>query len=319
MDFKALKKISELDVFSLLVFKIIYETGFANLAAKELNVSAPKISRCLTSLRLIFEDELFYRRQQGLRATALAEHLYLPICNFCESASHIERIVQLGNKTNSSPVLNIAVTPIIMTSLAMALGHEDVMEKLGKVRIHLWDENSEDMIHQGDIDLGINFSPSCAPNLVSESLGSSASTSIIARTSHPIWNERDIRLDDLVEHPFLILEGIGFNDKLDPFQVFCRTLGLEEESVCRVNSIDKWFCHLLTMRSFAFMATSEAALINNFNELRVEKLSMVEREKLEGGGLQPIYHLIEKTSPYQRYCQDSRKIIVDTVIKVISA
>ena len=80
MDIQALKKVSELDVFSLLVFKLIYETGFANFAAKELAVSAPKISRCLTSLRAIFNDELFFRRQQGLKPTPLAERLYQPVC-----------------------------------------------------------------------------------------------------------------------------------------------------------------------------------------------------------------------------------------------
>ncbi|WP_144213338.1 LysR family transcriptional regulator [Shewanella donghaensis] len=319
MDFKALKKISELDVFSLLVFKIIYETGFANLAARELNVSAPKISRCLTSLRLIFEDELFYRRQQGLRATALAEHLYQPICNFCESASQIERIIQEGNSTNSSSVLNIAVTPGIITSLAMELGSESIMDKLGKVRIHIWNEHSEDLIHQGDIDIGINFSPASVTDLVSESLGVAKSTSIVARRNHDLWKSGNICLDDIAEHPFLILEGAGYNDKLDPFQVYCRQAGIEPSSVSRVRSSEEWFCHLLTMRSFSFMTPSEAKMAKNFSALRVETLSAVEREKLAGGGMNPQYHLIERTATYRPYCQDSRKLILDTVVGVITA
>ncbi|MDO6677219.1 LysR family transcriptional regulator [Shewanella sp. 4_MG-2023] len=319
MDFKALKKISELDVFCLLVFKTIYETGFANLAAKELNVSAPKISRCLTALRLTFDDELFYRRQQGLRPTALAEHLYKPICSFCESASNIERIVHEGNCTNSSTVLNIAVTPIIMTSLSMALGSDDIMDKLGKVRMHIWNEHSEELIHQGDIDLGINLGPASASDLLSESLGHSDSTSIVARTNHPIWGYDAISLDDIANYPFLLLDTKGFNDKLDFFQIYCRQSGIEPLNISRVSSIEEWFCHLLTMRSFSFIATSEAAVLNHFNALRVESLPETEREKLLGHGAAPQYHLIERTSSYRRYCDDSRKIIINSVLKLIAA
>ncbi|KPZ71115.1 HTH-type transcriptional regulator YidZ [Shewanella sp. P1-14-1] len=318
MDIKALKKISELDVFSLLVFKIIYETGFANLAAKELGVSAPKISRCLTALRLTFDDELFYRRQQGLKPTALAEHLYQPICEFCESASNIERIVCAGNKTNSSKVLNIAVTPIIINSLALSLGREEVMDKLGKVRLHLWNEYSEEKIHQGDIDLGINFGGACVTELESQVIGISTSTSIAARRNHPIWNSGYIDLEEISNYPFLILEGKGFNDKLDPFEIYCRQSGIEPPSISRVTSVSEWFCHLLTMRSFSFMSTAESKVLGSLDDLRVEKLPAFERQKLVGKCLSPEYNIIERSSPYRRYCENSREIILDSVKYLIS-
>ncbi|MEZ9165517.1 LysR family transcriptional regulator, partial [Shewanella sp. 10N.286.55.A9] len=74
----SLKKLSELDIFCLIVFKTLYENGHANSTATALQVSAPKVSRCLTQLRITFNDELFYRRQQGLKPTPLAEALYEP-------------------------------------------------------------------------------------------------------------------------------------------------------------------------------------------------------------------------------------------------
>ena len=318
MDIKALKKITELDIFSLLVFKIIYETGFANLAAKELSVSAPKISRCLTSLRLTFDDELFYRRQQGLKPTALAEHLYQPICDFCESAAHIERIACAGNSTNSSDILNIAVTPIIMTSLSMELGREEIMTTLGKIRVHLWNEHSEDKIHQGDIDLGINFSCACSTDLESEVIGESLSTSVIARQNHPIWDNSQICLDEMANYPFVILEGKGFNDKLDPFQIYCRQTGIEPPSINRMGTISEWFCHLLTMRSVSFMSTAESEMIAKIPDIRVERLPTYERNKLIGNGLELQYNIIERTEPYRRYCNNSRTIIIDSLKRVIS-
>ncbi|WP_153913584.1 LysR family transcriptional regulator [Shewanella sp. TC10] len=317
MDIKALKKISELDIFSLLVFKIIYETGFANLAARQLSVSAPKISRCLTSLRLTFDDELFYRRQQGLKPTALAEHLYQPICQFCESASNIERIACEGNNTNASNILNIAVTPIIMTSVSSALGREEVMEKLGKIRVHMWNEDSEEKIHQGDIDLGINLGSATSSELESEVIGTSPSTSIVARHNHPIWNNEYICLEDVANYPFLILEGMGFNDKLDPFQIYCRQTGIEPASVHRFTSIEDWFCHILTMRSVSFMSTAESAIFNNFDDVKVAKMDDFEREKLTGTSLAPQYNFIEKSAPYRRYCETSRKIILDSVLGIV--
>ncbi|RTR40900.1 LysR family transcriptional regulator [Shewanella canadensis] len=310
----ALKKISELDVFCLLVFKIIFQTGHANTAAKELNVSAPKISRCLTMLRATFDDELFYRRQLGLKPTPLAEHLYEPICRFCDSVAKIEQVAFEVNHYDSTPTLNIAVTPGIMASLSLILSNNDSLNSIGKIRLHPWKDDSAELIHSGGLDLGVAFDTSCHHDLNFEHLGTLDSVYLAGNTRHPIWERLPhLTLDDICKHPFLYLEGKGFNDKVDPLEVYSRQSGIELLSVEKVKGKEQWYSNLLTMGSLAFAPAVEAEICKNMPGIRIEQLPEEEVEKLHGNMLAPQYYLIEKPASHRRYTVENREMIINII------
>lgn len=107
MTSRLLKQLCELDIFTLMVFKNIYETGHANCTARDLAVSAPKVSRCLAALRLAFDDELFYRRQQKLKPTPLAESLYQPsVISFTQCIGWSNRFIRaVSPRTTSVSIL----------------------------------------------------------------------------------------------------------------------------------------------------------------------------------------------------------------------
>ena len=196
MDLQALKKVSELDVFSLMVFKFIYETGYANFAAKELAVSAPKISRCLTSLRIIFNDELFFRRQQGLKPTPLADRLYQPVCQLCDMFSQMERSVEENVNQCKRSVLHVAVSPNIITSVAIALS-ECPQDTVGKVRLHSWQADTEELIYNGELDFGIGYDTQDSHGLDVYPIASPSNISIVGNAKHPFWDNADnIKIED---------------------------------------------------------------------------------------------------------------------------
>lgn len=295
---ESLKKLTELDVFCLVVFKTLYENGHANTTATELQVSAPKISRCLTLLRTAFNDELFYRRQHGLKPTPLAEMLYEPICRFYQSVTHIERVASEVANPCQLPTLNIAVTQSIMSSLAIAISQHIDKEAIGNIRLHCWGKSSAEDIYNGELDLGISFDTSHSVELNNELIGSVDSVYLAGHIDHPIWHELpNITLEDIAIYPFLYLESKGFNDKVDPLELYCRNARITLNTIDKVSMKEEWFCHLMTMGSLAFTPAIEAYSSNAISALRTEPLPSKQVHLLHGQDgqlMSPKYYLVEK-------------------------
>ncbi|AZG72410.1 LysR family transcriptional regulator [Shewanella livingstonensis] len=316
MDIQALKKVSELDVFSLLVFKLIYETGFANFAAKELAVSAPKISRCLTSLRAIFNDELFFRRQQGLKPTPLAERLYLPVCQLCDMVSKIERVADDRLSHHQTPILHIAVSPSIITSVAIALSNIP-REIIGKVKLHSWQADTEELIYNGELDFGIGFETQDAHGLEASPIANVRSLCVVGNVNHVFWaGAEHIKLEDIIQHSIVYLRCKGFNNRIDPLELYCQTDGLLLEDIECVRNLEDWYWHMLTMDSLAITICNEGSFAQQIPQLRVERLPDSEFNKLNNVMAMPSYCLIERAEHYRRYSSDMKQMIID-IIKLL--
>ena len=313
MDIQTLKKVRELDVFSLLVFKLIYETGFANFAAKELAVSAPKISRCLTSLRVIFNDELFFRRQQGLKPTPLAERLYQPVCQLCDMFSQIERGADDRLNHHQTPILHIAVSPSIITSVAIALSHfpNDI---IGKVKLHSWQADTEELIYNGELDFGIGFETQDAHGLESYPIAKVNSLCVVGNCHHSFWDAYErIRLEDIIQHPLVYLRCRGLNDRIDPLELYCQTQGLLLENIEFVKKLEDWYWHMLTMGSLALTICNEGSFAKKIPQLRVERLPDAEFSKLNAVMPMPSYCLIERAEHYRRYSSERKQMIIKII------
>ena len=317
---ESLKKITELDVFCLVVFKTLYENGQANTTAIELQVSAPKISRCLTALRVAFNDELFYRRQHGLKPTPLAEQLYEPVCRFYQSIAHIEQVTSEVGDPALLPTLNIAVTQNIMISFAVAISQHLDKDALGNIRLHCWDPSSAELIHNGELDLGISFDTSHSVDLNSELIGSLESVYLAGRRDHPIWqNLPEITLEHIASHPFLYLESKGFNDRVDPLEIYCRNARIPLENIEKVSTREEWFCHLITMGSLSFTPAIGADICNEISALRTEVLPLEQVKLLHAQIMAPQYYLIEKNVKNRRYTPDRKAILLETITELLAA
>ncbi|QYJ77791.1 LysR family transcriptional regulator [Shewanella acanthi] len=316
-----LRQICELDVFTLLVFKSIYDTGHANSAAKELNVSAPKISRCLNALRLTFNDELFYRRQQGLKPTPLAESLYFAINQFTESVYHLEQsALQIQNA--SCPVdlpLRIAVDKGLLGFLAPQLSLPEVIEFLGRVRLYPWQENSAELIHSGELDFGITLENNDNKELSYTCLGHISNVYIVASKLHPLWEmETGISLEHICRHPFLCIEMKGFNSKIDPLELFCQCQGLFLPSIEQVQDREEWYAHLLTMQSVAFCSSIDMQTIKHMPGLKLVPLPPFEVQRLHDSIMPPQYFLVEKPHSHRRYSQEQANVVIRSLMSALS-
>ncbi|MCH1928893.1 LysR family transcriptional regulator [Shewanella sp. A25] len=321
MSHPLLKQICELDVFTLLVFKSIYDTGHANSAAKALNVSAPKISRCLNALRLTFNDELFYRRQQGLKPTPLAESLYFAISQFTESVYQLEQSAQQIQNANS-PVdlpLRIAVGRGLLGFLAPQLSKPEITDSLGRVRLHPWQENSAELIHAGELDFGITSDNSDNKELSYTCLGHISHVYIVASKLHPLWQiETEITLEHICRHPFLCIELKGFNSKIDPLELFCQRQGLLLPTIEKLQDREEWYAHLLTMQSVAFCSSIDMQTIKHLPGLKLVPLTPVEVQRLHETIMPPQYFLVEKPHSHRRYSQAQSEVVISSLLSALS-
>lgn len=320
MSHPLLKQICELDIFTLLVFKSIFDTGHANTTAKTLGVSAPKISRSLNALRLAFNDELFYRRQQGLKPTPLAESLYVAICQFTDSVHHLEQSALQNQNTasNADLPLNVAASRGLLSFLAPQLCSPDVNAQLGKIRLHRWQENSAELIHAGELDFGISLEYIDNKELTLTRLGSISNVYLVASKHHSIWqSDSQISLEQICRYPFLCIEMKGFNNKIDPLELFCQRQGIVLPSVEKVLEREEWYSHILTMQSLAFCTSIDVQTIKHLPGLKLVPLPASELNRLHDGILTPQYFLIEKPRTHRRYTPEQCELVVSSLVSAL--
>lgn len=89
--------VKNFDLNLLIIFKIVHRYGSVTKAAEFLNVTPSAISQALQKLRLFFNDNLFIRENNKLRATLLGDELYnememllSPLMEYITSASTSE-------------------------------------------------------------------------------------------------------------------------------------------------------------------------------------------------------------------------------------
>lgn len=317
MSHSLLKQICELDIFTLLVFKSIFDTGHANTTAKTLGVSAPKISRSLNALRLTFNDELFYRRQQGLKPTPFAENLYVAICKFTESVHDLEQsaLQNQNASSNADLPLNIAASRGLLRFLALQMSSSEAIAQLGKIRLHTWQENSSELIHAGELDFGISLE--CIENkeLTITRLGGISTVYLVASKHHAIWqSSSELSLELICRYPFLCIEMKGFNNKIDPLELFCQRQGIVLPSIEKVLEREEWYAHILTMQSLAFCSSIDMHTIKHLPELKLVPLPTSELNRLHDGMFAPQYFLIEKPQALRRYTPAQCDLVVSSLV-----
>lgn len=314
-----LKQLYELDIFALLVFKDLFEQGQANLTAKALHVSPPKVSRCLTALRQTFNDELFYRRQQGLKPTPLAESLYEPVCQFIHSVSQIEQSAQNSHRSDSQSYrdLHLAIDAELLIPFARLLGHDPFFDR-HRIHLHKWDETSAEKIHTGVLDIAITSNLISQQLLQQQSIMARTEIAVIARDLHPIWPHlTELTLEQLCEYPFIDFESDPFN-LASPLQLFCQQAGIELTSNFIFNNREEWLSHLLTSTAFSLSSHTHAAEINQIEGLKAALLTPQQYSSLINVLPRQEYRIIEQTLEHRRYNQQQKEAVIDVFEKVFT-
>lgn len=316
-----MKRIKELDVFSLIVFRHIFESGHANEVARNLGVSASKVSRSLNALRAAFNNDLFYRRQQGLKPTLFAEKLYPNICVFTDSLEQFKEVLLDEHYPHEDIVLKLAVVPMFMPIIANRLSESDIQTQLGKIQLYTWDDNSIDDLHKGDLDFGVTVTQELMDyhELTQQKIIDTKALCIVAKEQHPIWQDYDqFEVEHLTQFPFVYIATKGFNDRIDPFEQYCRETEKTFTSISAVKNYAEWYCHLLTMNSVSIAHIGELEVTNSMPGIRAARMPQEQFTRLDNALRTPRIYFIERSKSLRRYNEATRKLLFSQFHELLS-
>ncbi|ABV35125.1 transcriptional regulator-like protein [Shewanella sediminis HAW-EB3] len=197
-----MKKIDHLDSFTLSVFVELYEQKSGTAAAAKLAITQSKVSRTLTSLRHIFENELFIRQQHGMKPNHLADRLYplakTLVANY-QSLAHTMEITVAENKA-----VNIA---------AQGNFHNIIFDCLNQVTIgegspfsfelHTITSDFQKKLVNGVFDYCISINPAQADGITRYEIGEIGRYFLVAKKGHPIFNSK-ITLENILKYKVAI-------------------------------------------------------------------------------------------------------------------
>ncbi len=175
-----------LDLNLLKTFLVLSQELNMRKASERLFVSQPAISQSLTKLRHHFDNELFVKVQQGLKATPFAEALAAAIAPYLDGlANSINNCVKFDPNTLNQSV-KIALSPVVLACLSGSL-YQTFKKAAPNANIELvsWSRATVEEIQKDDIYLGINYEIDTPAEVYTKKLADLRGR-VIVRDSHPI-------------------------------------------------------------------------------------------------------------------------------------
>ncbi|MEH6642235.1 LysR family transcriptional regulator [Vreelandella glaciei] len=189
-------------------FLAIIETGTLSMAAQRCHISQPSMSASLKALENDLGCLLFTRHSKGLLPTAAGQSLQQYAVRLLHEAQQArESVRSLPDEPCGTLRLGVAETISAYMLPRLLQGQLNI---LSGVQLTISEASIDDIQQQlraGDIDLGLlvidNVSP--AEDFHCERLFDSPRR-LWAPTGHPLLRRAHVKLNDVCEYPFILLE-----------------------------------------------------------------------------------------------------------------
>lgn len=225
---KNISNIEEIDTKLLIAFDAIYSARSVSRAADILDINQPTLSNRLRRLRLLFNDQLFYRRGHGVAPTLRAVELIGSIQNILSTLQGELKDTAFFSPETDKKVYNIivadALEPVLVPTLLTGLppNISIVLKPPQSVEIELG-------LETGQLDAAIFLLPARSPNLFSERLVPLDLVAIV-RQGHPRI-ENKLTLENIRTERFIALgiddSAMMNGEKFDIWQ------NLEAQIICQ--------------------------------------------------------------------------------------
>ncbi|MEZ5571615.1 MAG: LysR family transcriptional regulator [Halioglobus sp.] len=198
------REFNKVDLNLLISLQVLLEEKSVSRAAQRLFITQPAMSKTLTRLRALFDDELFTRSSHGMQPTPRAIELAAGLNTIVGDISHL----LAGNSFNPAAVsgeislaLSEHIAVILLPRLLATLSTE--APRLS-VRVITRIENQLEELALGNLDFAIAVKrANYSADYRVENLGGSP-LGILVRTGHPLTNNQ-ITEERLSKFPFIRL------------------------------------------------------------------------------------------------------------------
>ncbi|MCL1057307.1 LysR family transcriptional regulator [Shewanella gelidimarina] len=220
-----MNKLSNISISTIEIFCQLYIKGSTKVVANDLSLSQPKVSRALNSLRVVFDDPLFVRKNNQFIATELSHRLHASLSEILQCSRSIESDA-IKSSSPVEPPLIISTVPQLEIGLAQKI-IKDAADNNQNPNIPIsttaWSEQSEQQLIDGEVDAAICFRPSTRKEVLSKPIIQHRGGYLIAHSQHPVWD--DLTIDNMINFPIVKLVTMPFPANKSPLGAYAITQG----------------------------------------------------------------------------------------------
>lgn len=272
-----LKKVSRLDYFTLQVFTGLIELKNGSAVADRMQTTQSKISRSLTCLREVLEDELFVRQQYGFEPNQVALKIYPMVQTILEQ---YDNIVATTIDRGAEPYQLSVATYEQWSLMAMNCVHETCHCIEGGVSINIqpWTDNVDQRLCQGKIDCSISTEPINHPMVNNYKLGDITHFFIVAKTGHPILTSSQ-PLIDLFNYPLALVNTNLHEQQAHPIETYAAAHKLNIKIALKSPSLRMLVDHVCHCDDIALLSSAMSmAYFENRSDVDYIDVSLLWRE-----------------------------------------
>ncbi|GIU44712.1 LysR family transcriptional regulator [Shewanella algidipiscicola] len=218
--------LDSLDMLSANILVNLYEKHSASSVAIDMNIPAPKVSRCLQHARMMFNDPLFIRKKHGLEPNEFTRQLYPIVKELVQCSEHLYQLNHI-NAAESHAAMVIYVSDLLIAhfpqqlSAAINEAHLPISFELRSGSQAVLDD-----IANGLIDMAVvsESNPSALQQdqrLSVMPLKALSHLYLLCGLEHPIL-QQEISLANMANYPYLSAFNQLDKAALDPFEAYCR-------------------------------------------------------------------------------------------------
>ena len=233
------KELSRLDYFTLKVLIGLFEFKNCSVVAEKLNTTQPKVSRALSCLREVIQDELFVRQQYGLQPNFMAEKIYPLAKSIVATLEEIDLVALTLPDTRR--VVNVAVQEHMSAFFLEAVSEVCIhLKQEVSVNIQPWCDNVSQLIAQGKLDYAITANSTYHEMIENLELGEVSYRFVVAKKGHPIFR-KPLSYSSLIENRLVFINYCQVGSKPNWFESIVKERGEELKLILKTS------CHNIAL------------------------------------------------------------------------
>lgn len=233
--------LDNLDMLSINILVNLYEEHSATFVAKKMNIPAPKVSRCLQSARLIFNNPLFIRKKHGLIPNEFTQQLYPIAKELLQCSEHLQQLSMCAKGLSNSEI-NIYASDMLVQHLPLQLSNAINQSHLPiSYKLHTQSINVFNDIADGVIDIAIltesnqqllQFYANALDIIPLQKLNH---IYLVCDLHHPILKQ-ELDIDTIASYPYVSAHNLATPTSVDPFLFYCQ----QHHINCKLANIDSF-------------------------------------------------------------------------------
>ncbi|EHY9867441.1 TPA: LysR family transcriptional regulator [Vibrio vulnificus] len=228
----------KIDLNLLKILRVLAEEQNTRLAAERLFVGQSAVSKSLSKLRELFYDELFTRERHGLTPTPYCLSIMPKVNQLLESFELLLNKQEQFDPASIHRELCIAINPLLYRVVIPRLYPILRKEAPNAVfRFINWSWDAEAKLLNGQIDMGIHFSPLDTSSHIQAINLCPVEFQLCSRHDDP-FAQRGYTIKQLASTPLTVLVMPSYANKLSIAEKMMVSAGLEGKVIARCDQLD---------------------------------------------------------------------------------